>query len=74
MNLSPREKTIIDFLSEMRTAKEIAEKLGVKNPPSEVIARLKNMKLIERIDIPNRDVLYKATPWQNRPCVLGVRF
>jgi DNA-binding MarR family transcriptional regulator len=73
MHLTPREKTIIDFLAEVKSGREIANKLGTKHSPTEILSKLKKMGLIQRIDFSPSDVRYKATPWQNRPCVLGVR-
>jgi DNA-binding MarR family transcriptional regulator len=73
MNLTPREKVVIDFLREKKSGKEIADKLGTKQAPSELLTKLKRMKMIERLDISHNEVFYRATPWQNRPCVLGVR-
>lgn len=73
MNLSPREKMVLDLLDQTQTGKELAEKMGTKFPPSAILTRLKKLRLIERVAIVDNEAIYRATPWQNRPCVLGVR-
>lgn len=73
MNLSPREKMVLDLLNETRTGKELAEKMGTKFPPSAILTRLKQLRLIERVAMVDNEALYRSTAWENRPCVLGVR-
>ena len=73
MTLTPREKAVIDLLMERKTCKQIADELGTKQAPSEILTKLKRLRLIEKIEVAHNEVFYQATPWQNRPCVLGVR-
>lgn len=73
MNLSPREKMVLDLLSDKKTGKELAEKMGTKFPPSAILTRLKQLRLIERVAMVNNQAIYRATAWENRPCILGVR-
>jgi len=73
MTLTPREKTIIDFLTEKRTGMEIARRLGVQCAPSESLQKLEAEGMIQVERVASNKTLYLATPWQNRPVVCGVR-
>jgi hypothetical protein len=73
MNLSPREKMVLDLLDQTRTGKELAQKMGTKFPPTAILSRLKQLRMVKRVAMVDNEAIYQATPWQNRPCVLGVR-
>lgn len=85
MKLSPNERSVLAFLSEPRSAVQVADHLGHKMPPYGILRLLQRLDLVERIAPARKNTpsIYVATgkplafdnAWMTYtgPTVMGVR-